>query len=504
MESFGVEGASEMLKAIFLPFISPSHLVPVVDIARIFAMHGVDVTIITTPANAAVFQSSIDRDSSRGRSIRTHVVKFPQVPGLPQGMESFNASTPTDMVAKISHALSTLEGQFRQVFRDMKPDFIVSDMFYPWTVDAAAELGIPRLIYVGGTYFAHCAMDSLERFEPHTNLGSDDESFLIPGLPHEFEMTRSQLPDRFKAPNDMTYIMKRVKESEKRSYGSVFKSFYAFEGAYEEHYRKIMGTKSWNVGPISSWVNQDASDKASRGHGKEELQEEGKGKEGWFAWLDSKKEESVLYVCFGSMNNFPTSQLVEIAYALEDCGHDFIWVVRKIDEGEARGFVEEFEKRVQASNKGYLIWGWAPQLLILEHPAIGAVVTHCGMNTVIESVDAGLPLVTWPLFAEQFFNERLLVDVLKIGVPIGAKKWKNWNEFGDEIVKREDIGKAIALLMGGGEESEEMRRRVKALSDAAKKAIQVGGSSHNSLKDLIEELKSLKLRKVNGKLDTVA
>ncbi|TKY50767.1 Soyasapogenol B glucuronide galactosyltransferase [Spatholobus suberectus] len=214
--SFCAEGQSEMLKGIFLPFISPSHLVPVVDLGRIFAMHGVDVTIITTPANAAVFQSSIDRDSSRGRSIRTHVVKFPQVPGLPEGMESINASTPRDMASKISEALSTLEGQFRQLFHDMKPDFIVSDMFYPWSVDAAAELGIPRLIYVGGTYFAHCAMDSLERFEPHTKVGSDDESFLLPGLPHKVEMTRSQIPDRFKAANEFSYVMKRVAIKKKK------------------------------------------------------------------------------------------------------------------------------------------------------------------------------------------------------------------------------------------------------------------------------------------------
>ncbi|KAK7343356.1 hypothetical protein VNO77_12026 [Canavalia gladiata] len=506
MES-GVDGETEMLKAIFLPFVSPSHLIPVVDIARIFAMHGVDVTIITTPANAAVFQSSIDRDSNRGHSIRTHVVKFPQIAGLPEGMESINAATPKDMSTKISEGVSMLQGEFRQLFRDMQPDFIVTDMFYPWSVDAAAELGIPRIIYVGGTYMAHCAMDSLERFAPHTNVDSDDHSFLLPGLPHKLEMTRSQIPDRFKVPNHgFAKIMKVVKESEKRSYGSVFKSFYELEGAYEEHYKTVMGTKSWNVGPVSSWVNQDASDKAERGHSKEE--QEGKGKEqGWFTWLNSKKQDSVVYVCFGSMNNFPASQLIEIAHGLEDSGHDFVWVVKKIDESQDDGvgvFLEEFEKRVQGSNRGYVIWGWAPQLAILEHPAIGGVVTHCGMNTVLESVDAALPMVTWPLFAEQFFNEKLLVDVLGIGVPVGSKKWRNWNEFGDEIVKREDIAKAIDLLMGGGEENVERRRNVKALSDAAKKAIQPGGSSYNSLKDLIEELKSLKLQKLSCKLETVA
>ncbi|KOM30795.1 hypothetical protein LR48_Vigan01g035000 [Vigna angularis] len=139
-------------------------------------------------------------------------------------------------------------------------------MFYTWSVNAAAEFGIPRLIYVGGTYFAHCSMDHLERFEPHKKVESDDESFLIPGLPYNMEMTRSQIPARFKKQNDpFSHLMKMVKESEKRSYISLFKSFYAFEGAYEELYRKIMGTKSWNVGPISSWVNQDASDKGFKG-----------------------------------------------------------------------------------------------------------------------------------------------------------------------------------------------------------------------------------------------
>ncbi|KAJ1442504.1 UDP-glycosyltransferase family, conserved site [Sesbania bispinosa] len=451
------QGQPEMLKAIFLPFIATSHLIPLVDIARLFSMHGVDVTIITTTANATTFQTSVDRDSSRGHPIQTHVVKFPQIDGLPEGMESINASTPKDLQSKISQGLSILQGIFQQLFRDLKPDFIVTDMFYPWSVDAAAELEIPRLVYVGASYMAHCAIDSVERFAPHTKVDSDSESFVLPGFPHKLEMTRSQLPDWLRAPNGYTYLKKVMRESEKKSYGSLFKSFYEFEGPYEEHYKTVMGTKSWSLGPVSLWVNQDALDKASRGHSKED----GKEQE-LLTWLDSKTEDSVLYVSFGSMNNFPATQLVEIAHALEDSGVDFIWVVRKIDGDN--DFLEEFEKRVKASNKGYLIWGWAPQLLILEHSATGGVVTHCGMNTVFESVNAGLPMVTGPLFAEQFFNEKLLVDVLRIGVPVGAKEWKSLNEFGDEAVKREDIGKAIASLMGGGEESLEIRKREKSQS----------------------------------------
>ncbi|KAG4947182.1 hypothetical protein JHK85_043932 [Glycine max] len=487
------------LKLVSLPFVSTSHLIPVVDIARLFAIHGVDVTIITTTATAAIFQSSIDRDRDRGHAIRTHVVKFPcEQVGLPEGVESFNSNTPRDLVHKIYQGLTILQDQYQQLFHDLQPDFLFTDMFYPWTVDAAAKLGIPRLIYVGGGYLAHSSQNTIEQFLPHTKVDSDTESFLLPGLPHELKMTRLQLPDWLRAPTGYTYLMNMMKDSERKSYGSLLNTFYELEGDYEEHYKKAMGTKSWSVGPVSFWVNQDALDKADRGHAKEE---QGEGEEGWLTWLDSKTENSVLYVSFGSMNKFPTPQLVEIAHALEDSDHDFIWVVRKkgeSEDGEGNDFLQEFDKRVKASNKGYLIWGWAPQLLILEHHAIGAVVTHCGWNTIIESVNAGLPMATWPLFAEQFYNEKLLAEVLRIGVPVGAKEWRNWNEFGDEVVKREEIGNAIGVLMGG-EESIEMRRRAKALSDAAKKAIQVGGSSHNNLKELIQELKSLKLQKANHK-----
>ncbi|KHN36250.1 UDP-glucose flavonoid 3-O-glucosyltransferase 7 [Glycine soja] len=379
----------------------------------------------TTPAAAALFQDSTNRDSCRGRSIRIHTVKFPasQV-GLPDGVETFNVSTPPDMISKIGKGLSLLQGEIEQLFQDLKADCIVTDMFYPWTADAAANLGIPRLMFLGGSYLSHSAQHSLKKYAPH-----------------HLEMTRLQ-----------------------------------------EHYKTVTGTKTWSLGPVSLWVNQDASDKAGRGYAKEE---------GWLKWLKSKPEKSVLYVSFGSMSKFPSSQLVEIAQALEESGHSFMWVVKNRDEGDDR-FLEEFEKRVKASNKGYLIWGWAPQLLILENSAIGGLVTHCGWNTIMEGVTAGLPMATWPLFAEQFFNEKPVVDVLKIGVAVGAKEWRPWNDFGKEVVKKEDIGKAIALLMGSGEESAEMRRKAVVLATAAKTAIQVGGSSHTNMLGLIQELKSLR------------
>ena len=61
-------------------------------------------------------------------------------------------------------------------------------------------------------------------------------------------------------------------------------------------------------------------------------------------WLDSKKPNSVLYVCFGSLYNFSKSQLLEIGLGLESSKASFIWVIR---DSYGDGFLPEgFEERV--------------------------------------------------------------------------------------------------------------------------------------------------------------
>ena len=220
----------------------------------------------------------------------------------------------------------------------------------------------------------------------------------------------------------------------------------------------------------------------------------------WKAWLDSKQTKSVLYVHFGSLIKFPAAQLIEIASGLEASGHQFIWVVRQKDDddssSETEGFwsLEEVEKRFKESNQGFLIRNWAPQLLILEHPAIGGMVNHCGWNSVVEGINAGLPMITWPLFFEQFYTEKLLTDVHRIGVPVGVEICCNWGEedYTQVMIKRENIEKAVRFLMGGGEEAAEMRKRAEKLGVEAKMAVEKGGSSHHNLQILIDELKSVK------------
>ncbi|KAG6793161.1 hypothetical protein POTOM_002352 [Populus tomentosa] len=148
------------------------------------------------------------------------------------------------------------------------------------------------------------------------------------------------------------------------------------------------------------------------------------------------------------------------------------------------------EDRIKESRRGLIIRGRAPQLLILEHPAVGGFVTHCGWNSTLEGVSAGMPMVTWPITAEQFTNEKLITDVLKIGVKVGSMHWMSPRTESRVSVGRDKVEAAVKRLMGSGEEAAEMRRRAEKLGVKAKIAVEEGGSSCKNADALIQELKS--------------
>ena len=139
--------------------------------------------------------------------------------------------------------------------------------------------------------------------------------------------------------------------------------------------------------------------------------------------------------------------------------------------------------RIEWKVRDLIIRGWAPQMLILDHEAVGGFVTHCGWNSTLEGVSAGVPMVTWPMGAEQFFNEKIVTHVLNLGVDVCVYQWTSM--VGDRI-KREALEKAMRQIMVG-EEADEMRGRAKTFGKMARRATEEGESSYSDLNALIEE-----------------
>ena len=279
------------LHVVFLPFPSAGHMNPMIDTARLFAKHGVNVTIITTHANASTFQKSIDSDISSGYSIKTQLLKFPSAQvGLPDGFENIKDATSPEMYFKITRGVGMLQDSIEVLFKELQPDCIVTDMKYPWTVESAAKLNIPRIYFCSSSYFSDCAIYFVRKYKPHYNLVSDTQKFTIACLPHTIEMTHLQLCDWERENNPMKAIYEPMYESAERSYGSLYNSFHELESDYEKLSKTTIGIKSWSVGPVSAWANKDNERKANRGHIEKSL---GKHTE-LLNWLNSKQNESVL------------------------------------------------------------------------------------------------------------------------------------------------------------------------------------------------------------------
>nr|AQY17422.1 abscisate beta-glucosyltransferase 1 [Pisum sativum] len=474
---------TDAVKVYFFPFLGGGHQIPMIDTARVFAKHGVTSTILTTPSNAAQFQNSITRDQKSNLPITIYTLTTPKNTQLPEiGM---SAGPMTDS--------SVLLEPVKQLLLQHRPDCIVVDMFHRWAGDIIGELKVPMIVFNGNGCFPRCVLENMRKHVVFENLSSDSESFIVPGLPDRIEMTRSQVPSFRRNKSEFTDRMAQIEE---KSLGIVINSFYDLEPVYADYIRNELGKKRWLVGPVSLY-NRSVEDKKERG--KQPTIDE----QSCLNWLNSKKSNSVLYISFGSVACLPMKQLKEIAYGLEASDQPFIWVVGKIfnssksdDQTCSENWVlDEFEKRMKEMDKGLILRGWAPQLLILEHDAVGGFMTHCGWNSTLEGVCAGVPLITWPLSAEQFINEKLVTDVLRIGVQVGSREWGSWEEERKELVGREKVEFAVNKLMVESEEVEEMRRRVKSIAEKAKRAVEEGGSSYGDIDALIHELKILQ----NGK-----
>lgn len=203
-------------------------------------------------------------------------------------------------------------------------------------------------------------------------------------------------------------------------------------------------------------------------------------------WLDEQTSGSVLFLCFGSQGGLIKDQVKELSRGLERSGCRFLWSLRQLTaENKNTEFPSEYLDFGEVLPEGFLVRtagvgkvvGWVPQLRVLSHPAVGGFVSHCGWNSVVESIWYGVPIGTWPLHAEQKMNAFQLVKELGLGVEIC------WDD--EPIVTAEEIERGLRKLM---ESESEARKKVEEMKEKIRMSMEKDGSSNRSLGRLVHHI----------------
>ncbi|XP_012459423.1 UDP-glycosyltransferase 89A2 [Gossypium raimondii] len=447
------------------PYPAQGHMLPLLDLTHQLALRGLTITILVTPKSLPFLSPLL---STHPSSITPLVFPFPSHPLIPQGVEHVKDLGNSGNLP-IMAALGKLHDPLLNWFNSQSnpPVAIISDFFLGWTQRLATQLQIPRLTFFASGAFVVSLCDYMwSNIEKLKSLSEIKLSHL-PGSP---VFKPENFPSLFKHYKQSDPDCEFVKDgilANTKSWGCVLNSFDALETEYIQWLKTYVGhNRVYSVGPVSLIGNRGDSDPSS-------------GSDGVMTWLDQCPDGSVVYVCFGSQKLLRKEQVEALANGLEKSGTRFIWVVKP---GTTNGFgdvPDGFEERV--AGQGLVIKGWAPQLLILNHKAVGGFLSHCGWNSVLEGIVGGVMILAWPMEADQFVNAKLLVDEIGVAVRVC--------EGADSVPNSDELGRAVAEAMteGGG-----MKTKAKDLKQKALAAVSHGESSMKDLDRVVEELGQLR------------
>ncbi|KAL2631657.1 hypothetical protein R1flu_016343 [Riccia fluitans] len=450
-------------RALVVPMQTEGHWSPCMSIIRCLVDHKIDITLCVCQDRADEMKKYADNGDLAGVDVEvvvvfSHCMSYPLTPDYTVVMEH-------ELKAKMS---------------EMRPErfsCVISDMLMSYCEEVADELDIP---YYGLTTTAsHYALalvqaDSLADGGWFDNNPETDERFLdAPGL-EVFTMRDLNWPAEWKE------MLRPASNRAKRTTGLLINTFDELEQNSLDVFSSLLQKrcptgkvpcKIFTIGPLLLFPTLPSFETHVHEAAKQYVE-----------WLDQKPKSSVVFICFGTNAEVVQSTGLAMAKALESTHVSFLWALRLPPGFKKEDILPEgFEARTQ--ERGLVVATWVSQQDVLVHPSTAAFISHCGWNSTLESIIAGVPIITHPLWADQHMNARHLVSRLKVAVEI---KHETKHERGEYTW--EAITEAIKTLMID-EEGQQIRGNMKKLQQAALKAAAEGGSSHRSFQELGNEIK---------------
>nr|AFN88218.1 anthocyanidin 3-O-glucosyltransferase 1-like protein [Phaseolus vulgaris] len=452
-------------RLVFIPFPGTGHLVSTIEFANLLVERHHHIWITVLLIKLPPHTTAPDYTDSLN-SQRIHLINIPEI--------SFN-SQPIPM----KDILQLQKPYVKEAVANLPPTpplaAFVLDMFSTTMIDVADEFHVPSLVYftsglafLGLTLHLHTLKE-----EENAEFTVSDAEFVTPSF--DKPLPAPNLPS-IALSKEWEPMFLAFGRGLKKAHGIIVNSFEELE-SHAAHYLLNGPQPIYPVGPI---LNSKPNGHALNTH--------------IFDWLDQQPPSSVVFLCFGSMGSFGEDQVREIARALENSGARFLWSLRKpppkgsaftvppsdYDPSDLPSILPAgFLDRTAGIGK---VIGWAPQAQVLAHPATVGFVSHCGWNSTLESIHFGVPIATWPLYAEQQTNAFSLVHELDIACEISLDYRVEFKDGSAPLLSAEKIEKGIRNVV---EMDEERRRRVMEISEKSRKTLLEGGSSHSSLGRLI-------------------
>ncbi|XP_034899068.1 anthocyanidin 3-O-glucosyltransferase 2-like [Populus alba] len=470
---------------VFIPTPGISHLLSTVEVAKLLLDRDerLSITFLIMKIRS---DPKIDRfiNSVSTACNRIRFINLPKDEPVPNQPRKFLFSLIETQIPHVKDEVSKLVSQSESSPDSPTLSGFVLDMFCTPMMDVANEFGVPSYIFLTsgaaslGVQFYVQALHDEQKVDPTEFKGSDAE-LVMPCLanPVPAKVLPSVLLNKERLPH-MLRQARRFRETK----GIIINTFEELESHAINSFSKGNIPPVYPVGPILN-LNRDG-----------DCDEESDEYKDIKQWVDDQPLSSVVYLCFGSMGSFGVDQVKEIACGLEQSGHRFLWSLRQpppegkmeppSDYTNPRDVLPEgFLDRTAITGK---IIGWAPQTDILAHPSVGGFVSHCGWNSILESIWFGVPIAAWPLYAEQQLNAFQMIVELGLGVEIKMDYRREFISDGKEdVISAGEIERGVRCLM---ELCDEKREKLKEMSRKSRKALENGGSSFTWLGRFIQDM----------------
>nr|CCG85331.1 glucosyltransferase [Crocus sativus] len=467
------------ISLVFFPAWSAGHLTSMLEFSKLLLTTNADVNISITflliklPYRTFSSASLASMESLSSSGLQVHFHQLPEV-DLPENSDGPEDTASTYFQLYTPHVRAFLSSHPNPVSAFLI-DFFATSLIY-----VATEFSVPTFVYFTSTALMlglNLHLPFLEK-KIGVEFGQVEGEVEIPGV---VSVPPGSMPTPLmdKKSRNYTWFVYHGRQF-REAKGIVVNSVAELEpgvlsamaeGRFVEG--GIMPTV-YLVGPILSL--------ADKGGGSSSRNDE------CLVWLDEQPKGSVLFLCFGSMGWFGVHQVREMATGLEQSGHRFLWSLRSMPAGDnhqptdanldevlPEGFLERTKDRG-------MVWpSWVPQVEVLSHASVGGFVTHCGWNSVLESLWFGVPMIAWPQYAEQHLNEVELVR--DMGVAVGMEVDRKCGNF----VTAAELERGVRCLMGESEESRRVRAKVADMKVAIRNALKEGGSSYTNLKKLAKD-----------------